>query len=165
MKRFLVLCGAFFVSSLLVGCPSETRDGLVSDTIQRIELAATEIGNINSRVKEAIKQAETDNKKLDLTAALAAATKLKDTGDEAQKLKRRIEQVRSQITDEDRKAYAQKHKDALNVAFTSLLKKREELRLTLADAEKLHVPGAQVAVKEFREKLVEAESPFEALSR
>ena len=165
MKRVLLLCGAFLFSSLVVGCGTESRDGLVSSTIQLIELGATEIGNINSRVKEAAKLAETEGKKLDLTLAIDATKKLKDTGDEAQKLKRRIEQVRSQITDEDRETFAKKHKEGLNAAFKTLLQKREELRLTLADAEKLQVPGAQVAVKEFRDKLVEAESPFEALSR
>src|ERR1035441_2948164 len=108
MKRVLLLCGAFLFSSLVVGCCTESRDGLVSSTIQLIELGATEIGNINSRVKEAAKLAETEGKKLDLTLAIDATKKLKDTGDEAQKLKRRIEQVRSQITDEDRETFAKK---------------------------------------------------------
>lgn len=164
MKRVLLLCGAFLFSSLVVGCGTESRDGLVSSTIQLIELGATEIGNINSRVKEAAKLAETEGKKLDLTLAIDATKKLKDTGDEAQKLKRKIEQVRAQISDEDKKGNATKHKAKLTAAFQELLTQKEQLRTALAEAEKIS-PSAKTAVKDLRDKIVEAESPFEALSR
>jgi len=52
----------------------------------------------------------------------------------------------------------------LNAAFAELLKQKEELRAALAKAESLG-PNAKSEVKLLREKIVEAESPFEALSR
>ena len=163
MKRFLFCSAALLLSIFFVGCSSDSHDGLVSDTIHMIGIAGTEVGNIKSRVTEATDKAKA-GKKLDLTDAIEATKKLKDTGDEAQKLKRKIEQVKAQITPEDQKLNVQKHKDKLNAAFTELLKQKDELRTALAEAEKIS-PSAKTAVKDLRDKIVEAESPFEALSR
>jgi predicted nucleic acid-binding Zn-ribbon protein len=164
MKRLLVFFGAFVLCALLAGCAPDTHDGLVSDTIQMIGLAANEVGNIKSRVDEAIKRAEDGGKKLDLADAVEATTKLKQAGDQAQEIGRRIAKVRGQITDEERKINAQKHRSKLNAAFEELLKQKGELRAALAKAEALDA-NAKSEVKLLREKIIEAESPFEALSR
>ena len=163
MKRLLVCLSTLLLCVFFSGCSAETHEGLVSDTIERIGLAATEVGNIKSRVNEAVTKAQA-GKKLDLTDAIEATKKLKDTGDEMQKLKRKIEQVRAQITDEEKKNNASKNKARLTAAFSDLLKQKDELRTALAEAEKLS-PSAKTAVKDLRDKIVEAESPFEALSR
>jgi predicted nucleic acid-binding Zn-ribbon protein len=163
MKRFLVCSASLLLSVLFVGCNTDTHDGLVSDTIHMIGIAGTEVGNIKSRVTEATEKAKA-GKKLDLADAIEATKKLKDTGDEAQKLKRKIEQVRAQISDEDKKGNATKHKAKLTAAFQELLTQKEQLRTALAEAEKIS-PSAKTAVKDLRDKIVEAESPFEALSR
>jgi hypothetical protein len=164
MKRFLVVSGVFLLCGLLVGCSSDTREGLVKETITMLDAAATDIGIINTKVKAAVEVSKTEGKKLDLTEAMGATKKLKETGDQAQLVKRRIEQVRAQITDEERKAYAKSLKNELNAAFAALLKNKEALRATLAEAEKLGTQ-AQGAVADLRAKIVEAESPFESLSR
>ena len=163
MKRFLVLSGAFLFSGLLVGCGSDSRVGLVKDTTSMIERAASNVGNIKTRVDEAVKEAS-GGKKLNLSEAIEATKALKDTGDEAQVIRRKIEKVRASITDEDKKSYAQSEKKNLKSAFEDLSKQKDQLRVALADAEKL--PGnAKIEVKALREKIIEAESPFEALSR
>jgi hypothetical protein len=128
-----------------------------------IENATTKVDNIKTKVDEAVKRMET-SRKLDFTEAIEACKQLKENGDEAQKLRQRIERVRAKITEEERVRNLGKFKDSLNMKFGDLLKKKEELRTALADAEKLGGNSKQ-AVKELREKIVEAESPFEALSR
>jgi predicted nucleic acid-binding Zn-ribbon protein len=163
MKRLLVCLGAFVLCALLAGCGSDTHDGLVSDTIQMIGLAANEVANIKTRVEEAVKRHE-DGKKFDLADAIEATTKLKQAGDQAQEIGRRIAKVRAQITDEERKSNVQKHKTRLNAAFGELLKQKDELRAVLVKAESLG-QNAKSEVKVLRDKIVEAESPFEALSR
>jgi hypothetical protein len=163
MARLLFFFGAFALCALLAGCGSDTHEGLVRDTIQMIGRAANEVGNIKTRVDEAVKRAE-DGKKLDLADAVEATTKLKQEGEKAQEIGRRIAKVRAQITDEDRKINAANYKPKLNTAFAELLKQKEELRAALAKAESLG-PNAKSEVKLLREKIVEAESPFEALSR
>ena len=165
MKRFLVVVGAFILSTFLVGCSSDTYEDLITDTIKMLDNATTNVGIIKSRVNEAVKESKEKEKKLDLSAAIKATEKLKETGDETQKLKRRIEQVRSQITEEQRKEYVTNQKGRLADAYKRLLAERDGLRAALAEAEKLPRADAKQTVKEFREKLLEAESPFEALSR
>jgi chromosome segregation ATPase len=163
MKRLLVCLGAFVLCALLAGCGSDTHDGLVSDTIQMIGLAANEVANIKTRVEEAVKRHE-DGKKFDLADAIEATTKLKQAGDQAQEIGRRIAKVRAQIKDEERKSNVQKHKTRLNAAFGELLKQKDELRAVLVKAESLG-QNAKSEVKVLRDKIVEAESPCEALSR
>ena len=163
MKRFLVLCSAFLFSGLLVGCGSDSRVGLVKDTTGMIETAASNVGNIKTRVDDAVKEAS-GGKKLDLSQAIEATKELKVTGDKAQEIRRKIERVRASITDEEKKTYAESEKSKLTAAFEDLKTQKEQLRVALADAEKL--PGnAKNEVKTLREKIIEAESPFEALSR
>ena len=163
MKRLLVCFGGFVLCAILAGCGSDTHEGLISDSIANVRLAANKVADIKTRVEEAIKRHE-DGKKFDLADAIDATTKLKEAGDQAQKIGRSIAKVRAQITDEERKINVQKHKAKLNAAFAELLKQKEELRAALAKAESLG-PNAKSEVKLLREKIVEAESPFEALSR
>ena len=163
MKRFLVLSGALLFSGLLVGCGSDSRVGLVKDTTNMVETAASNVGNIKTRVDEAVKEAS-GGKKLNLSEAIEATKELKVTGERAQEIRRKIEKVRASITDEDKKSYAQSEKSKLTTAFEDLSNQKNQLRVALANAEKL--PGnAKIEVKALREKIIEAESPFEALSR
>lgn len=152
----VVMCG------MLIGCGSDTHVGLISDTIGMIDLAGTEVGNIKSRVNEAVKKVEEGKTaKLDLSDAFKAADKLKSTGDQAQIIKRKIEQVRSSITDDERKTMAAEQRGRLSEAFKGLLKQKEQLRQALEAADKIN----EKEVDKLREKIREAESPFEALAR
>jgi chromosome segregation ATPase len=163
MKRFLAFVGTFALCTMVSGCSPDTHDGLVAATVNMMNTAATEVGVIKGKVTDAIAKAN-EGKKFDLTEAVEATKKLKETGDEFQKLKRRIEQVRSQISDEDKKENAKKHRTKLAGAFADLAKERAELNTALQDAERLS-PAARNDVSNLRAKITEAESPFEALSR
>ena len=166
MKRFPVLCGALLFCSIC-GCGGETYEDLIKDTIARINEAATDVGSIRAEVKKAIEKTE-GGKPLDLKAAIKATEALNKTGKDTQLLKRRIEQIRANVDDSQKKANAESQRGKLNAAMTELLKQKADLAAVLAEAERLppdRVPNAKQAVADFRAKLIEAESPFEALSR
>jgi predicted nucleic acid-binding Zn-ribbon protein len=127
--------------------------------------ATTEIGNIRTSVKSATEEAQKQNKStVDLAKAIKAAESLKKVSEEAMNLKRRIEQERNKITDEEKKEYAAKQKDQLNTAFTSLVKAKADLRKQLAETEQLSA-NARAEVEKLREKIRDAESPFEQIAR
>jgi hypothetical protein len=164
MKRLPVLLSGLLVC-VLFGCGSESYEDLIKDTIKQINFAAVDIGSIRTKVQDAIKRTE-GGKPLDLKEAVEATKNLKKTGEATQLLKRRIEQIRANVDDSQKKANAESQRGSLNAALTDLLKQKSDLDATLAEAERLpNVPNAKQAVKDFREKLVEALSPFEALSR
>lgn len=160
MKRVRILGVAFFLCGIMVGCGPETREGLVADTIKRMELAASEVGNITSAVETATKAAE-EGKKLDFTEAGKAAEKLKETGTKIVEIKQRIDIVRASITDDEKKTYADSQKESLNKAFETLLKRKTKLHEALAAAEQYD----KLKVDELRKKIVDAESPFAAQAR
>jgi hypothetical protein len=166
MKRLVQAGGVLGVCIVLAGCGSDSREGLISDTITMMNQAATEVGLIQKAVGTAVKEVEGGkSNKLNLAAAMKAADKLKETGDKTLEIKARIEMVKAQITDEDRKTYADNKREEINAAFKDLLAKQVALDKTLAEAEKLNVSNAKEAVQKLREKYVVAKSPFEALAR
>ena len=164
MKRLIGYCGTVALCIFLSGCGSDTHEGLVSATVNLMNQAGQEVGIIKGKVTDAIAKSN-EGKKFDLTDAIDATKKLKETGDDFQKLKRRIEQIRGQITPEEQIENAKKYRAKLADAFAGLAKERAELSATLQEAERLPAANARVDVKNLREKLTEAESPFEALSR
>ncbi len=166
MKRSLVFGITFFLCLALVGCGSDSKEGLIADTVRLIDLAATEVGNIKTKVKEATDKSNDTRKKLDLADAMSAAKKLKETGEVANQINKRIEKVRQKpISAEDKKANADNERERLNTAFANLHTKRQELRVELAKAEGLDVPNAKDEVQKLRDKIRDAESPFESLQR
>ncbi|MBI2805204.1 MAG: hypothetical protein HYX68_09530 [Planctomycetes bacterium] len=164
MRRVFFPAAAFLLSFWFIGCASENHDGLIQDVINLMAKATTEMGNINARVKDAIKATTEKQEPFDLKEAIEATTSLKETGASAQKLKGRIEPIRKEIADSDKEALAKKYKDRLTKAFRDLADQRDELRQTLKNAEKLGLAAKREVVK-LRTKLTEAESPFEALAR
>lgn len=163
MKRFVFFACAFFACNLLTGCSSDTYEGLVQQTIQNMGTATTNMSTITAEVKKATEEAR-KGKKFDLTAAMKAADKLKETGQETVAIKQRIDYIKARVTDDEKKEYAATHKNDLNTAFTKLLTEKQALRKALADAET--VDGtAKRKVEDLRKRIEEAESPFEAQSR
>ncbi|MSQ95945.1 MAG: hypothetical protein EXR98_15515 [Gemmataceae bacterium] len=160
MKRLLMFGGFVAFCLSLVGCGGDTNERLITDTIARMGLAATEVGNIKARVDDAIVKAK-EGKVLDLADAIEATVKLKETGKDLQKLKQRIEELRSQVTKEDQKIFAENQKTKLNAAFRALLDNREDLRKVLLEAETYN----KTEVAKLREKITDAEGPFTSLSR
>lgn len=162
MKRFGIVSFAFCLGAMLVGCATETRENLVIDTIKRLDLAATQVDNITAAVTKATDAVEKGEKKsLDLTEAGKAADTLKDTGTKIVEIKQRIDMVRSSITDDEKKTYAENQKGQMAKAYKTLLDRQTALRSALAAAEK----HDKVKVDELRKRITDAESPFEAQAR
>lgn len=166
MKRLFQAVGVLCFCIVLAGCSSDTREGLISDTIGMMNQAAKETHDIQQAVAAATKDVE-DGKstKLDLKTAMKAADKLKETGDKTLEIKARIEMVKSQITPDDQRTNAENKRAELDTAFKNLKTNQDALLKTLADAEKLNVSKAKESVEELRKKYVIAQSPFEALTR
>ena len=162
MKRLVGLGGVAFLCSILIGCGDSPRSARIIDVITMMELAGTAITNVKKAVDDAVEKAGKGGA-FDLKDAMDATIPLKEKGDDVAKLKRTIETIRSQITEEDKKANVQKLGEKLSAAFKDLRKAREDLRLSLLEAEKL--PNAKSKVDALRKKITEAEGPFEALTR
>ena len=58
MKRLLQVGGVLSFCLILAGCGDDSREGLISDTVGMMNQAATEMGNIQKRVNEAVKKFE-----------------------------------------------------------------------------------------------------------
>jgi chromosome segregation ATPase len=165
MKRVLYASLSLVVCFILAGCAAETDEGLISDTINMMSSATTQISNIKSKVKVATDKAKTENKTtVDLADAVEATKRLKAVSEDAMLLKRKVELKRSSITDEEKKSYAEKQRDQLNAAFTELLKQKVELQKQLVETEKLGA-NFKAEVDKLRERIREAESPFENIAR
>jgi hypothetical protein len=164
MKRFLVFCVAMLPAMFLSGCNSDTSVGLVKETVALLERATARVGDIKGRVEDAIKKAKADNKKIDLSEAMAATKELKEVATKAQNLKREIDRERLTITDDERKANVESQKEQLSAAFAALLKQRNELNAQLEIAERMDKRN-QRDVNDLRAKIRDAESPFEAIAR
>lgn len=167
MKRLLSVAAILSFCFVLAGCSTDTREGLIDDTVGIMNQAATEMGNVQKRVSEAVKNYE-DGKaaKLDLTDAMKATEKLKETGGKTLEIKARIDIAKSQgITDQEKVTYAENKQQSLNTAFKNLLTEQDKLRKALVTAEKCGAPNAAQAVEELRKKISEAESPYEAIAR
>ena len=164
MKRFPVLVCTFLVCGILVGCGADSKEGLIEDTVNMVQEAANHVSTIKSKINEAVKKSEEKGTKLDLTDAGKAADQLKKHGEESQKLKRRIELQRGSVSDAEKKEYAENKRSRLQSAFEDLVKKRDELNKVLAKAETIN-QAAKKAVEDLRDKIRDAESPFESLAR
>jgi DNA-directed RNA polymerase beta' subunit len=161
MKRLWMLGVAFFLCGMLAGCGTETRAGLVTDTIQRINQASSEVGLIAKSVKEATEEAAKEGKPLNLTKASEAADKLKQTGVKIVEIKQRIDLVKTTITEDEKKEYARDQQENLNKAFKTLLQNQQDLRDALVAAEAIN----KAKTDELRKKIVDAISPFEAQAK
>src|ERR1700678_300339 len=109
MKRLFSLSGALVLCGIMAGCATDSYEGLATDTIGLIDKAATEVGTIQTHVNDAVKKYNEGDKKnqLNLKPALDATLVLKGTGEDAQKIKGRIEHARGSITDDQKKRYAE----------------------------------------------------------
>ena len=166
MKRALVIGSAMLLCLGLVGCGDESNEGRITETINMMGSAASEIGNIRSRVKDAADKARNDpTAKLDLTAAIDATKNLKNLSEEAMKIKRNIEKSRAKITEKEKETYySDEQKGLINSKFKELLDAQVALQRQLADAESISA-NAKVEVDKLREKIQIAQSPFESIAR
>jgi hypothetical protein len=157
MKRFLVLVGTLLLSSVLAGCGGESRDDLISATVNMMNEAASEIDSIQKNVNDAVKKSKESNAPLDFTDAIK----------KCEKLKQRLQVVAGSITEDERKTNEENNKQRINDSFHRLVKARDELQQALDNVEALSKGNVayQTKAKELRDKLKDALSPYETMSR
>jgi hypothetical protein len=161
MKRIAVLLGIFTLSGLLVGCGNDSRDYLVTQTVGLMKEASSATTGITDSVTKAVKKAEGDKNKLDLTEAAKATEPLKETGKKLQEMKQRTENLRNNITDAEREQNAEDHRGKIVAALTELTEAKDALQKALKGADDLN----KKKTEELRVKIREAEGPFEAVAR
>jgi predicted nucleic acid-binding Zn-ribbon protein len=160
MKRLRIFGVALFLCAMLVGCESRDRGGLLTGVIQRLNLASSEVGIIATKVKDATEEAK-KGKKLDLSEAVKAADKLKETGTKIVEIRQQIDRAKDSITAEEKQEYAKDQQENLNKAFKTLLQNQQDLRDALAEAEKID----KTKTDELRKKLDDAVGPFQAQTK
>ncbi|MBM3996149.1 MAG: hypothetical protein FJ303_18660 [Planctomycetes bacterium] len=167
MKRFLVFGLAAGLCLVASGCGPDTHDTLIQRTTGLMDKAAAQVAAIKEEVSKATESARKGNL-FKLDEAVKAAQALKETGKEAQALKKKISEIRGSITDDDKKANLEKNRGTINSKFRELMSRREELRVAMEDATKYFLERkdneAKLAIEDLRKKLVEAEAPFEQLA-
>ena len=160
MKRLLVLTIALGMCVTLAGCGTDPREGLVAATIQDVEAAATKVTSIRTKIDDAVKKTE-PGKALDFKEALVEVDGLKKIAKLMQELKAQADVLKDKTTDEERKDLTEKNRVPLNKANERVADARAKLSKTMADVEAQH----KDALKTVREKLIEADAEFEAISR
>jgi type VI protein secretion system component VasK len=162
MKRTLApLCAVLF-TLFLAGCGDNGREDAINGVITMMETAGSDVKTIRTKVEDAVKKADNDPNKLDLSDAAKAAENLeKETGKFAQRYRREVEIARANITDQEKEELASRFRDRINGAFKTLVTERDKLKEALQAADKLNPDKTQ----ELREKIRKAEAPFESLAR
>jgi hypothetical protein len=164
MKRLLAVWGVILPSLFIVGCETDYRTGMISEAAGMIDICAAKVDTIREKVAAAVAVSESKKTMIDLSDAIEALSALKEAGKEAQKLKKTVDLVRHEVSEDDRKRYAEKERVMLSNACQNFLTKRNELNKELERAESINKEN-RVPVAEFRRKLVAAESEFEAIAR
>ena len=159
MKRVLAF-GTLALSIFVVGCGSDSREGIVGATVQNLDTAGSKYANIKEKVDEAVKKTEV-GKTPDFKEAVAVVDSLKEIGKQMQKLKLEAEAIKHSVSEEEKKEQADRYKARVDTAIERLTKERTTLMETLATVEQQH----KGALKVLREKLTEAEGEFETIAR
>ncbi len=160
MKRALVLMGVLALSAGLVGCSTDPREGLVAATVGDLETAATKVANIKTRLDDAVKKTEV-GKNPDFKEAILEIDGLKKIAAEMKNKKNQADALKDTTTEEEKKELTDRVKGRLVDVVDRLSKAKKELNDTMAQLEVQH----KDALKTVREKLIEADGEFEAISR
>jgi hypothetical protein len=168
MKRALSAASVLFLCSWLVGCGSDSHNELINASLNLLDSAASEIGVVKTKVKEAIKAYDEGKDKtpptpFDLKEAEKVLVNLKQTGEQAQRIKQRIDYVLSAtpIREEDRSESSKKYGDKVNDIYKRLRVEGRDLNEVLQQAEAIDKDKTD----DLRKKMVEALGPFESLGR
>ncbi len=168
MKRALSAASVLFLCVWLAGCGGDQHNELVNASLNLLDNAASELGAVKTKVKDAIKAHQEGKDKqppvpFDLKEADKVLVNLKQTGEQAQKIKQRIDYVLSAtpITDEARVESAKKHGEKVNGIYKRLRDEGRDLNEVLLQAEAID----KDKVDDLRKKMVEALGPFESLGR
>jgi outer membrane murein-binding lipoprotein Lpp len=161
MIRSLALVG-LLLSCLLAGCSGETREDLISNTVNAMDEAAKQLDTLAKDVHKALDKAKKDGtNQLDFTDAIKSTEKLAKTGQKMVAIKGQLESIRSTITPEEKEKNAEEKKAAINRSYKSLQDGKAELEKALKEASEVN----RAETRKLEDKLREAIGPFESLSR
>lgn len=165
MKRLAGLAAALVTCGLLAGCGGESRADLVNTTVQMMRDAAVQMGSVTKQINTAVEKSKKEGggKQLDLSAAIKATETLRKTGDNAQRIKAKLEEQRDSITEAERKRLHENEELVRNVndAYSQLVKEKRDLEKALVEATAID----RRATERLRDKIREAVGPFESLAR
>ena len=166
MKRALVWVGSFCLSMCFIGCGSDQRSDLISRTVAMMDNAQAQLKLVKNNVNDAVKKAQQPGSTLDFTDAIKSTDALKKIGDTAQEIKRQ-QAALPPISKEEQEANAESSKQRIQESFKRLVQEEDELKKALDSTEPLAKANTQNAtkVRELRDKLREALSPFETMAR
>lgn len=164
--RNLIVRGCTLLMILgLVGCGGSEREGLISETLAQLNRATSVLGNIKDGVQTALKKAE-EEKRAPNSADFDKVVKeiipeLKEVGGKMQMLKRQTEALREGVTEEQRKALADRFSKQTQQAYASLRDEQDALHRVMQRA----TSASEEAVKDLKKNLAEAQGEFEIIAK
>lgn len=167
MIRRLARAGVMVCLTALVGCNSDSRDGLIRSTSNQLSEATTSVDGISTKLKDYLKSKEARNEdaaKKDLEEAVTSSKKLKEIARELQTLYRKADSA-APTSDEERKALREANQAniksfAANVV--SLSEKHREMKLALAEVTKKY---GEEPIRPLLQEIQEADTEFAAITR
>lgn len=142
----------------LIGCGSDRRETLVSVAVKQMNDAAGNMASVRSSVEKWEKEPKEKAKYLKLAGD--AADRLKKNGQAFQEIKQQADNLEA-LTQQEKEEQAKNFKKNLRGALDAVTKEMNALNQTMARAEKMDKAG----ISDLREKLRQAQSEFEVLSR
>ena len=164
MKRALVLLGTLCLCVVIPGCSGDPREEAINSVVNLMNTSAGAIKDITAEVKAATDKTVKNKAAFDLEEATKATKKLQKIGEEAQKIKVNRVDVAPAASEDEKKEFANRHRNAINSAYKLLLEEKKALNDELTKAEAIDA-DAKKKVEELRTKIREAEGPFETLAR
>lgn len=158
MGRTLWLSCAACMCLVLVGCGSDQRETLVSEAVKQMNEASGNMVSIRQSVEKWEKEPKEKTKYL--KAAGEAAERLKKNGQSFQFIKQQAEKLEA-LTQQEKDDLAKSFSKNLRGALDSVAKEMTALNATMARVEKTD----KTSISDLREKLRQAQSEFEVLSR
>lgn len=165
MRKYLVRGCTLLVLLGVAGCGGGERDGLINETIALLNRATTVIGNIKNGVVAGMKTAESEKRKIkaeDFESIMKdLIPEFKDVGTKMQMVKRQIDAHKEGVTEEQRKALAEKFATPTRTATAALQEEQKQLHAVLQRAQSIDAD----AVKDLKQKLTEAQGEFETIAK
>ena len=150
----------------LAGCGGDNRDSIINDTNNQVAAVATSVGNIKNKVEDFVAKKEAAGGKDDeatnalILEAVNEAKALKETAKKMQTLSSRASS-QTPPTDEERKAFLEKHKKRVNETQADLKEAHRAMKVVVADANSKY----EEAMRPLMKALSDAEGEFAAITR
>lgn len=186
MRRFFVLAGTILLLGSMSGCGGDQRDFYIGRIVAILEETRAVFDEVKTELKKTVDDRKKDGKSItdanirDVIGKLEArdqtggvVNRLKSLGERLQFVKERLEVLREQTTDEQRKRFADNYKSKLPPALESLDDAQRQLDTVLKEADELIARDpnedgrhrAEREIEKLRTTLKEGREPFELLTK